>query len=83
MKYLSLLSFLIFLPFITISQNVIISGYIKDGETGETPIGATVYATKTKTEISANTNGFYSLSLSKGDSTGLVFTYLGYTAQIK
>lgn len=65
------------------AQNVTISGYIKDAETGETLIGAIVYATKTKSGASANTYGFYSLSLPKGDSTGLVFTYLGYTAQIK
>ena len=78
------LSFLLSLFFTNAhAQNVTISGYIKDAETGETLIGAIVYATKTKTGASANTYGFYSLSLPKGDSTGLVFTYLGYTAQIK
>jgi hypothetical protein len=78
------LSLLLLLPVLNIkSQNITISGFIKDGETGETLIGATVYATKTKTGASANTYGFYSFSLPKGDSTGLVFSFVGYTAQIK
>ncbi|MCW3076340.1 MAG: TonB-dependent receptor plug [Bacteroidetes bacterium] len=78
-----ILTTLFFIVGISFSQNITISGYIKDAETGESLIGATVYSTKTKTGASANTYGFYSLSLPKGDSTGLVFTYVGYSAQIK
>ena len=75
-KYLKAM---VFLPLLSFSQNVTVSGYLKDAETGESLIGATVYSTKTKTSASANTYGFYSLSLPKGDSTGLVFTFVGYT----
>ena len=83
MNYKLLLQAILLLPLASIAQNITISGYLKDAETGESLIGATVYSTKTKTGASANTYGFYSLSLPKGDSTGLVFTYIGYTAQIK
>ncbi|MBA3665883.1 MAG: TonB-dependent receptor [Bacteroidetes bacterium] len=64
-------------------QNITISGYIKDAETGESLIGAGIYSTRTKTGGASNTYGFYSITLKKGDSTGLVFSFIGYTAQIK
>ncbi len=83
MKHLKYFRAMFFLPLLSFSQNITVSGYLKDAETGETLIGATVYSTKTKTGTSANTYGFYSLSLPKGDSTGLVFTFIGYAAQIK
>lgn len=72
--YLKYLKAMVFLPLLSFSQNVTVSGYLKDAETGETLIGATVYSTKTKTRASANTYGFYSLSLPKGDSTHYDFT---------
>lgn len=65
------------------SQNVTISGYMRDAETGEALIGATVFATKYKTGAATNTYGFYSFTIPKTDSTGLVFTYVGYTPQFK
>jgi hypothetical protein len=83
MKKIFLSITFLLITIITFSQNITVSGYIKDAETGEALIGATVYATKTKTGASANTYGFYSFSLPKGDSTGLVISFLGYTAQIK
>ena len=82
-KYKLVFLLLLLLRLASTAQNVTISGYIKDGDTGESLIGATIYSTKTKTGTSANTYGFYSLSLPKGDSTGLIFTFLGYQAQIK
>src|SRR6187431_2328977 len=55
-----------------------ISGYVKDGETGETLIGANVYL---ENEVSVgtvtNTYGFYSITLPEG-SQSIVFSYLGY-----
>ncbi|HZX74951.1 MAG TPA: TonB-dependent receptor plug domain-containing protein [Cyclobacteriaceae bacterium] len=59
------------------AQKFTISGYIRDSETGESLIGATALGIKTFSGTSANTHGFYSLTLSK-DSIVLVFSYVGY-----
>ncbi|MDH3650311.1 MAG: TonB-dependent receptor [Saprospiraceae bacterium] len=69
--------------FILHGQQYTLSGYVKDGQSGEALIGATVYSTKMDRGTSTNTYGFYSISLGAEDSTGIVFSYLGYTAQIK
>ena len=54
-----------------------ISGYIKDGASGEALIGATSYVKELGTGTSANQYGFYSLSL-KPAKYLLEFRYLGY-----
>ncbi len=82
-KSLIVLFILSIFSLLSYSQKITISGYIKDAETGESLIGASIYATKSKTSASANNYGFYSLTLPQGDSTGIVFAFLGYTAQIK
>ena len=58
-------------------QKFTISGYIQDGETGESLIGATIVDLKTSYGSSANTHGFYSLTLNH-DSTTFVYSYVGY-----
>jgi TonB dependent receptor/CarboxypepD_reg-like domain/TonB-dependent Receptor Plug Domain len=60
------------------SQNYTISGTLKDAENGEDLIGATV-SVKEQPSIgtAANTYGFYSLTLPKGNYT-IVFQYIGY-----
>jgi hypothetical protein len=64
-------------------KTVTISGYIKDAATGETLIGATVYAVEQQVGAAANEYGFYSLSL-KPDSVTLQFSFVGYqTYQIR
>jgi hypothetical protein len=59
-----------------------VSGYVKDGDNGESLIGANVYIEAAGLEdiIGATTNiyGFYSLTLPPGNYT-LVASYLGYT----
>jgi len=65
------------------SQNHTISGYVRGAETGEAMIGVTIYATKYKTGVATNNYGFYSLTLPQTDSLGIVFSYIGYTPQIK
>ena len=64
-------------------QNVTISGFIKDSETGESLIGAVVYCTSTKTEVVTNNYGFYSLTVPKEDSSGLIISYLNFKPQLK
>ncbi len=79
--FLFLLSFVI--NYSVYSQNFTISGYLKDAETGESLIGAKIYSVKTKTGAIANNYGFYSLTLPMDDSTVIIYSYLGFTAQIK
>ncbi len=55
----------------------IISGSIKDANTGEQLLGATVYIRELKSGVSSNMYGFYSLSIPAGSYT-LVFSYIGY-----
>jgi hypothetical protein len=54
-----------------------ISGHIKDKETGEYLIGASVFSSETKKGTNANNYGFYSITLPK-DSLTLVFSFFGY-----
>jgi hypothetical protein len=54
-----------------------ISGHIKDAETGEDLIGATVYIKELKTGTTSNVYGFYALSLIPGNYT-LQFSYVGF-----
>jgi hypothetical protein len=59
------------------TKKITISGNIKDLETGEDLIGATVFVKELETGTSSNVYGFYSISLEKGDYT-LIFSYIGY-----
>ncbi|MFZ4398422.1 MAG: TonB-dependent receptor [Bacteroidales bacterium] len=64
------------------AQSFTVSGYITDKKTGETLIGATVLNMNNKQiGVSANTYGYYSLTLPKGNYE-LLFTYIGYQEQI-
>lgn len=61
------------------SSNVTISGYIRDGLTGESIIGASVEALGLKRGNVSNEYGFFSISLPSGnDSITLRVNYLGY-----
>lgn len=60
-----------------------LSGTMKDSQTGEALIGATVYITSMKKGTTTNNYGFYSLTLPMQDSIAVVFSYLGYQPQIK
>ena len=68
---------MILLSFVSSAQKFTISGYLKDADTGESLIGATLIHPKTSSGSSANTHGFYSLTLPK-DSISLVYSYVGY-----
>ncbi len=60
------------------AQKFTISGYIKDLSDGEGIIGANVYVKELKVGTSANTYGFYSLTLSPGTYT-IIYSSSGYT----
>jgi hypothetical protein len=55
----------------------IISGYVKDGETGEELIGANILVTGNEKGTVTNQYGFYSISLIPGEYT-LEYSYVGY-----
>jgi len=58
-----------------------ISGYLKDSETGEALIGATIALKNTSTGTITNNYGFYSISLPKGVYL-FQFSYIGYESKV-
>ena len=61
-------------------ENLTISGYISDGDNGETLIGANVFVLEQSKGTSTNEYGFYSLTLPQGSYT-LQYSYLGFVTQ--
>src|SRR5258705_7217954 len=81
-KLLSILScFLLF--FATAQKKITISGYINDVKTGEAIIGASVYNTNEKKGVATNNYGFYSLTVTREDTLGLIISVIGYKPQLK
>ncbi len=61
------------------SQTSTISGNVKDEESGETLIGASVFAPALGSGATTNEYGFYSLTLPSGnDSILLEYSYVGF-----
>ncbi len=71
------------LTFTVYAQKITISGYIKDAATGESLISATVFNTNHKTGAISNNYGFYTLTIQKADTLGIVFSFIGYVPQTK
>jgi len=69
--------FSILLSFSAIGQKFTVSGYMKDGDTGEDLLGSTVFVKELGEGTSANLYGFYSLTLPEGNYT-LEYSYVGY-----
>ncbi len=62
------------------SQKHTVSGFVRDSESGENLIGATVYAPDYEIGTTTNRYGFFSLTL-EADSLSLVISHVGYTPQ--
>ena len=58
-----------------------ISGHVKDSETGEDLIGATIYISELKSGTVTNTYGYYSIKLDEGTYT-ITFSYIGYASSV-
>ncbi|MCB0648692.1 MAG: TonB-dependent receptor plug domain-containing protein [Saprospiraceae bacterium] len=58
-----------------------ISGYVIDEKTGEALIGANVYIDVSNEGTVTNNFGFYSISLPKGTSGVLNYSYIGYVSK--
>ncbi|MES2893508.1 MAG: carboxypeptidase-like regulatory domain-containing protein [Bacteroidota bacterium] len=52
-----------------VEGTAILDGYLQDGKTGEAIIGASIYIDKLKVNISTDQNGYYTLTLPKGQHT--------------
>ena len=46
--------------------NATLSGYVRDGKSGEAVVGASIYVTNTKTGVASDQFGYFTLSLPKG-----------------
>ena len=71
----------IFLSASTFAQTYTVSGYVRDGQSGEPLIQATVLHQATGQGVVTNRYGYYSLTLSAADSLTLRFSYVGYAPQ--
>jgi hypothetical protein len=69
---------LFFMPITLFAQKVSLSGYIRDAETGESLIAATIYIKEADQGGQSNNYGFYSVSVPPGKYT-VVCSYVGYT----
>lgn len=65
-----------------LAQKKVLSGIVKDANTGETLIGAVVSEKDTERATSTNNYGFYSLVLEAGERI-VTFSYVGYETQTK
>ena len=61
-------------------ESYTISGYVKEAETGEYLIGATVYLQESMQGTSTNQYGFYSLTVKEGNYS-INFSFLGLESQ--
>lgn len=59
------------------TENVTLSGYVKDGESGEALIGANIIVNQLRIGVSANNFGFYSITLPKG-TYAVECSFIGY-----
>jgi len=73
---------LIFNSILCIAQKKVLSGTVRDANTGETLIGAVITEDLAQVSTSTNSYGFYSLLLPQGNRTVSV-SYVGYETQTK
>jgi hypothetical protein len=72
----------IIIPAFHLAGKVVVSGYVRDGNTGEELIGANVVVLETGTGTISNAYGYYALSLDPGFYT-LVYSYIGYVTETR
>lgn len=77
-----LLLLVVFTATIHAQNKYTVSGYIKDGESGESLIAATVIDAQSGKGATTNLYGFYSLTLAEGEHT-LTFSYIGFEDQVQ
>jgi len=60
------------------SQKYTISGYVREKETGEELVGASVFIKELTQGAISNQYGFYSMTIEKGEYT-LIISFLGFS----
>ena len=73
----TLLGILLFPHVVLAQKTYTVSGYIKEGETGEDMISATVYIKELLKGTTTNLYGFYSITVPEGNYN-LIVSYLGF-----
>lgn len=71
---------LLFIPMLLVAQNATINGYVRDSDSGENLIGATVYEVGNSRGTVSNTYGFYSFT-APIDTIQVTYSYVGYKPQ--
>jgi CarboxypepD_reg-like domain len=78
MKNFYLSSFFTLIALFSYAQNATLKGSIKDAESKEALIGASIVVKGTTKGVISDFDGNYSLELKKGEYT-IVFSYVGYS----
>jgi hypothetical protein len=82
MKFINLLFILVFITQVVHSQvNITISGHVKDKDSGEELIGASVFVNNKSIGVTTNIYGFYSLTIPKGKYV-IGTSYIGYSTRL-
>lgn len=66
----------------TAQKKVTLSGYVKDANSGESLIAATIYIKELSMGAQTNTYGFYSISMTPG-TYNVIYSYVGYGSVVK
>jgi outer membrane cobalamin receptor len=69
--------------FIMAQKKITLSGYVKDADSKEVLIGASLASVTDKTGTITNQYGFFSLTIQATDTLEIVISYNGYTIQAK
>ena len=73
----------IFLPLLATAQKkVTLSGYLRDAETGESLLGATILVKEANQATQTNNYGFYSISVPAGPYT-VLYSYVSFATRIE
>ncbi|MCB2204873.1 TonB-dependent receptor [bacterium] len=62
----------------TVADNATINGYVRDAETGETLVGATVMLAGTNMGTITNKSGYYSISNITPGAYTVIYSFIGY-----
>lgn len=83
-KFKLLIVTLVFLTNLNLhSQNVTVSGYVKNSKSYENLINATIRIDESNQSVFTNEFGFYSFKIKSNDTIKIIASYLGYQTVIK
>ena len=81
MKFNNIIFFILFFALSASAQKHTVSGFISDASNGETVVGANIFCKELGLGTSANTYGFYSLTLPEG-TYQITYSFLGYDVEV-